>query len=149
MLLRRQTAIKLFRPDAVFEETIELFEREGQMTSKLTSPNTIVVYGYGRTPDGIFYYAMEYLDGIDPMRLVQRGGSMPEERMVHILDQICASLAEAHDTGLIHRDIKPSNIMLCERGGVYYFAKVFDFGIVKTLGEENGDAAHNLTGTPH
>jgi hypothetical protein len=117
-LMRRETAIKLLLPDRADAAAIERFQREVCLTCQLTHPNTIQVYDYGRTPDGIFYYAMEYLRGLNLHDLTAQCGSLPESRVVHILMQVCDSLAEAHDLGLIHRDIKPGNIFLCDRGGL-------------------------------
>jgi serine/threonine-protein kinase len=150
-LLRRPTAIKLVRSTQVGEQNIARFEREVQSTSRLTHPNTIAIYDYGRTPDGTFYYAMEYLPGITLDELVKREGAQPAGRLIHILKQICASLAEAHDLGLIHRDIKGANVILCERGGMFDVVKVVDFGLVKNVQSltDNGlSGVNTIAGTP-
>jgi len=138
-LLRRPTAVKLLRPERASEIDIARFEREVQLTAQLTHPNTIAIYDFGRTPDDVFYYAMEYLHGINLQDLVEQAGPQPAGRVIHALRQACGSLAEAHTINLIHRDIKPANIILCDRGGIYDVVKVVDFGIVKDLGT-SGDA---------
>ena len=95
---------------------------------------------------------MEYLPGLPLDRVILDDGPQPEPRVVHLVSQICASLAEAHRVGLVHRDIKPANVMLCERGGLYDVVKVLDFGLVKELdaGEDPGvTAMGHVVGTPH
>jgi eukaryotic-like serine/threonine-protein kinase len=149
--LRRPTALKLLLPDRTGRESIARFEREVQLTSQLTHPNTVAVYDYGRTPDGIFYYAMEYIDGLSLAELVEKHGPQPPGRVIHILIQAADALIEAHALGLIHRDVKPANILLCERAGSSDVVKLLDFGLVKDI-RPNADPslthADTITGTP-
>ena len=134
MLLKRLCAIKIIRPDqAGNPTTLSRFEREVQAMASLTHWNTVEVYDYGHTPDGTFYYVMEYLPGLSLQELVDRYGPLPADRAIHFLRQICGALREAHSIGLIHRDIKPSNVIVCQRGGVHDVAKLLDFGLVQDV----------------
>jgi eukaryotic-like serine/threonine-protein kinase len=132
-LLKRPTAIKILKRHLATDELAARFEREVRLVSELSHPNTIEIYDYGQTADGLFYYAMEFVDGTALDALVSEDGAVPLGRMRHIALQVCASLGEVHGKGMVHRDIKPQNVMVCERGGVYDFVKVLDFGIVKRI----------------
>jgi serine/threonine-protein kinase len=150
-MLRRATAIKLLLPDRVSPAALLRFEREVQLTSQLSHPNTIAIHDYGRTPEGVFYYAMEYLEGRTLERLVKEEGPQPAGRAVHMLLQIVGSLREAHGVGLIHRDIKPGNLLVGTHGGIPDFVKVIDFGLVKQLAPDDRVAVTRsdvLAGTP-
>jgi len=150
-MMRRPTAIKLLRSDRAGELNLLRFEREVQLTARLTHPNTITIFDYGRTDDGVLYYAMELLDGANLQRIVAVGGAQPVSRVLRILTMVCGALTEAHDIGLIHRDIKPANIMLCSQGGERDVVKLLDFGLVKQF-EMDRDAqltgASTMLGTP-
>jgi serine/threonine-protein kinase len=150
-MMRRPSAIKLLRADQGGEGNLARFEREVQLTARLTHPNTITIFDYGRTHDGVFYYAMELLDGATLQRIVDTDGAQPQGRVVRILSMVCGALAEAHAIGLMHRDIKPANIMLCTQGGEQDVVKLLDFGLVKEfhVGGDvrlTGDSA--VIGTP-
>jgi hypothetical protein len=150
-MLRRPTAVKLLEPAKTTDVSVARFEREVQLTSQLNHPNTITIYDYGRTEEGVFYYAMEFLEGFSLDALVERFGPLPDGRVIEILSQVCGSLVEAHTAGLIHRDIKPANIMITQRGGVPDFIKLLDFGLVKAIDSNRMKAltaADAITGTP-
>jgi len=149
-LLRRETAVKLLLPERAGEVALQRFEREVRLTARLKHPNTVTVYDYGRTPDGILYYAMELLEGATLQHIVEATGPLPAGRTVAVLRQVAGALTEAHECGLIHRDIKPANVMLCNQGGQVDVVKVLDFGLVKELegGNQELTQAGAITGTP-
>ncbi|MBC7819913.1 MAG: serine/threonine protein kinase, partial [Planctomycetaceae bacterium] len=151
-MLHRPTAVKFLDAAKTNEKSIAKFELEVQLTSQLNHPNTIAIFDYGRTPEGVFYYAMEYLDGLNLQDLVHRHGPLPEGRVIHLLKQVCGSLAEAHSIGLIHRDVKPANILLNVRGGMFDVVKLLDFGLVKVMDSASAALATKpgkVVGTPY
>jgi serine/threonine-protein kinase len=159
-LLARPAAVKVMRPEVSTgltpsrnSELHTRFEREAQATASLRSPHTIQLYDFGVADDGAFYYVMELLDGFDLEQLVERFGPIPPARAVHLLKQVCHSLAEAHGTGLIHRDIKPANVYVCRYGREVDFVKVLDFGMVKSqlqggVADIGVTKEHSFGGTP-
>jgi serine/threonine-protein kinase len=136
-LLARDAAIKLIRSNRLGETLrarealAQRFEREARETAALRSIHTVHVYEFGLTEEGDFFYVMELLDGFGLDRLVRRFGPVPPARTVSLLRQVCHSLGEAHERGLVHRDIKPANIVVCRLGPDTDFVKVLDFGLVK------------------
>ena len=159
-LIKRPAAIKLIRADDLGpagsgsrERAMMRFEREARATAGLSSKHTITLFDFGRADDGTFYYVMELLRGFDLETLVQRHGPVPAERTVHLLQQICHSLIEAHECGMVHRDIKPANIFSCHLGPDFDYVKVLDFGLVKeSAGADDTDikltVEGSISGTP-
>ena len=146
--LGRVCAIKVLNPNYAGEHDPEFHKRfflEASIASKLTHPNTVTIFDYGRTDDDIYYMAMEYLEGHTLHRAIREAGCFPDERAAHVARQICRALREAHSLGVIHRDLKPANIFLVEHGDETDFVKVLDFGLVKDVSE--GKPAEELTQT--
>jgi serine/threonine-protein kinase len=152
-LLKRPCAVKLIRQESAGDpQALARFDREVRATARLKHPNTVEVFDYGRHEDGTFYYVMEYLDGLGLDEVVSRFGPLPAARVLHVLQQLCGALHEAHSMGLVHRDIKPSNVLLCRHGGFHDVVKLVDFGLVQTaaVAAEGGPLtqAGSILGTP-
>ncbi len=136
--LGRVCAIKVLNPNYAGDQDPEFHKRfflEASIASKLTHPNTVTIFDYGRTDDDIYYMAMEYLEGHTLHRAIREAGHFPEERAAHVARQICRALREAHSLGVIHRDLKPANLFLVEHGDETDFVKILDFGLVKNVSD--------------
>ncbi len=145
-LLARPAAVKLIKPEMLGakdpraqELVMRRFEREAQVTASLESPHTVELYDFGVSAEGVLFYVMELLHGVDLETLVERFGPQPSERVVHFLMQACDSLEEAHARGLIHRDIKPANLFVSRKGNTADLVKVLDFGLVKRWTRDEDD----------
>ena len=132
-------------------DTLARFQREAEAASKLSHPNTVQVFDFGRTRGGSLYLVMEFVDGADWGQELESHGPMRFDRVARIMQQVCASVHDAHAAGIIHRDLKPENVMLTA-GPDGEFAKVLDFGLAKL----RGDAAKSqvtqtgaIIGTPY
>ncbi|MEZ5300011.1 MAG: serine/threonine-protein kinase [Verrucomicrobiales bacterium] len=133
--LDRPAAIKLLPRELGDDPAFaERFRREAQVMAKLDHPNIVRIYDFGQSGGGHFYFAMEYVDGVDLQRLI-RSGEVAEAQALDVVRQICEALQYAHDQGFVHRDIKPANIFINAAGQV----KVGDFGIARVLGAGAGD----------
>ncbi len=131
--LKRDVAVKILRPEMQERSAraLERFEREVHATAELVHPNTVRVFDYGTTEDGLWYYVMELLEGETLASHVARLGPLSPARAVHIVGQAARALGEAHERGIVHRDVKPENLFLTSLGGEHDFVKVLDFGIAK------------------
>lgn len=143
LMLARPSAVKLILPERLQAEgparaaALERFTREAQITASLRSPHTVQLFDFGVTSEGVLYYAMELLEGVNLEHFVYRHGPLEPRRAVHWLRQICHSLGEAHASGLTHRDLKPANLLVCTYGREHDVVKVLDFGLARraTAGE--------------
>ncbi len=143
--LRRDVAVKILRPENSSDErAVGRFEREVRATSELVHPNTIRVFDYGVTSDGLWYYAMELLKGCDLYEEVKVNGVMEPVRAARLVGQAARALHEAHRRGIIHRDIKPENLFLTSLDGEGEFVKVLDFGLAKLV-EKREETDKSLT----
>lgn len=140
--LGRVCALKVLNPNYNGEHDPEFHKRfflEASTSSKLRHPNTVTIFDYGSTDDGVYYMAMELLEGRTLHRTLRDNGPFEAGRALRIIRQVCRSLREAHGLGVIHRDLKPANIFLVRTEDDEDFVKVLDFGLVKQLDEGGGD----------
>jgi serine/threonine-protein kinase len=151
--LKRDVAVKILRPETRGDASaIARFEREVRATAELRHPNTVRVFDYGATDDGLWYYAMELLEGRDLHAIVTQDGPLDPVRAARLVRQAAKALAEAHARGIVHRDIKPENLFVTSvGGGEGEFVKVLDFGLAKLARAERNASltAHGwAVGTP-
>ncbi len=146
--LDRLVALKILPADPARDPSFaERFTREARALARLSHPNIVAVFDFGET-NGIYYFVMEYVDGLNLRQLEASGGLKPNEAL-KIVPEVCAALQYAHDMGIVHRDIKPENILLDQQGRV----KIADFGLAKLLGRPAPEAsltqAQQIMGTPN
>jgi eukaryotic-like serine/threonine-protein kinase len=146
--LRQPVALKTVSGHRPGSQALARLEREVRALSELTHPNTVRIFDYGTTDDGLYYYAMELLHGENLHELVQREGPLSSERLTRIARQILRALGEAHDKGIIHRDIKPENVFVAQMGGEAGVVKLLDFGIARTSGDSKLTRTGFVAGTP-
>ena len=150
----RRVALKILHP--AYSQTPDLVERlrrEARAASKISHPNVVDVTDSGTTPDGAFFFVMEYLEGVELGELIYREGKLDVARALNIGAQIASAIQAAHEVNVIHRDLKPENVLILTRDGRKDFVKVLDFGIAKSgkdtdLENEkdtNGDLRRRLT----
>ena len=145
----RRLALKILRPRIISEQnSVERFEREARLASRLTNPHSIQIHRFGvHHGDGSFglpYIAMEYLQGVDLEAYLERRGALSIGETVGILLQALESLAEAHEQGIVHRDLKPGNVFLCNTESGEPAVKVLDYGTAKLVRATSGDPAAQL-----
>ncbi len=132
------------------KDVVKRFRREAEAVSKLSHPNTVQTFDFGRS-EGLMYLVMEFLAGRDFGAIIQQSGALPFARVARICAQVCASVGEAHEHGIVHRDLKPENIMVLEEKKD--FVKVLDFGLAKLREQEEAGMsltrAGHIIGTPY
>lgn len=154
--LNRLVALKILpREAAQIPSFAERFEREAQALAQLSHPHIVAIYDFGllgepgaSAPGGLFYFLMEFVDGVN-LRQLLRDKKLEAREALVIVPQICEALQYAHDEGIVHRDIKPENILIDKKGRV----KIADFGLAKLLGREATPqiltGSRQVMGTPH
>jgi tRNA A-37 threonylcarbamoyl transferase component Bud32 len=163
-LVTRRVAVKTVRPDILNDEdmqegeAIARFEREARAAASIQHPNIVDVTDFGKSPDGVFFLVMEYVEGETLYQLLRREGTLNLKRATALLGQIVAGVEAAHDRSILHRDLKPANIFIMQQmrrgsAGDDGFVKVGDFGLAKIVHSENsetlnGPASRGIVGTP-
>jgi eukaryotic-like serine/threonine-protein kinase len=137
--LRQEVALKILTIGGADGQTdsaaVERFEREVLATTALRHPNTVRVYDFGLTPDGLWYYAMKLLEGETVAELVTRDGPLSVVRALELVHQAARALREAHERGVVHRDVKPENLFVSAPAGERDFVRVLDFGVATIAAE--------------
>ena len=166
-LVTRQVAIKTVRPDILSDEMLQegeaiaRFEREARAAASIRHPNVVDVTDFGKSPEGVFFLVMEYVNGESLYQLLRREGTLDLQRTITILGQVVAGVDAAHDAGILHRDLKPANIFIMQRvrrtGSSVHdgFVKVGDFGLAKIIHADRSDMnsgagpeSRGIIGTP-
>jgi len=168
-LVTRPVAIKTVRPDILNDEMLQegeaiaRFEREARAAASIRHPNVVDVTDFGKSPEGVFFLVMEYVDGESLYQLLRREGTLDVQRTVTILGQVVAGVEAAHDAGILHRDLKPANVFITKRlrrtgassAGGDGFVKVGDFGLAKIIhadrseaDSQSGPESRGIIGTP-
>jgi serine/threonine-protein kinase len=133
----KRVALKILHP--AYSQTPDLVERlrrEARAASKIAHPNVVDVTDSGTTPEGAFFFVMEFLEGIELGELIYREKRLDIRRTLIIGTQICRALQAAHEVNVIHRDLKPENVLILRRDGQRDYVKVLDFGIAKSGNED-------------
>lgn len=163
-LVTRRVAVKTVRPDILSDEDLQegeaiaRFEREARAAASIQHPNVVDVTDFGKSPDGVFFLVMEYVEGETLYQLLRREGTLNTKRTAALLRQIVAGVEAAHDRNILHRDLKPANIFIMQqlrKSGAADdgFVKVGDFGLAKIVHSDrsetvSGPASRGIVGTP-
>ncbi|HTV20982.1 MAG TPA: serine/threonine-protein kinase, partial [Polyangiaceae bacterium] len=142
LALKHRVALKTVSGHRPGSSALARLEREARALAELAHPNTVRVFDYGVTDDGLWYYAMELLHGENLRERVVRAGPLSAERLLHVGRQVLRALGEAHAKGIVHRDIKPENVFVAELGGESDVAKLLDFGIAKANLSDEATLTH-------
>jgi serine/threonine protein kinase len=127
-----RVAIKVLHPDVSRDAVaVERFKREYETAKEMSHPNIVRVIDFGKTPDGLGFMTMEYLEGEELGNLVRRDGKLDQKRMIRAMCQCALGLDYAHSFGFIHRDLKPDNIFLAKDKNGTETVRILDFGSVK------------------